>query len=52
VSDRDSKFWADIWELHCTYLLRNTSYHPQTDEATERENRTMIEALRSFVNSD
>jgi hypothetical protein len=56
VSDRDSKFtsqfWADIWEQHGTELLRSTSYHPQTDGATERQNRTMIEALRSFVDGD
>ena len=54
ISDRDSKFtsrfWERMWEGLRVELKRSTSFHPQTDGTTERQNRTLVEALKSFVN--
>lgn len=56
ISDRDtrftSRFWEDIWSGMHTTLKRSTAFHPQTDGSTERANRTLIEALRAYVNSE
>jgi hypothetical protein len=56
VSDRDTKFTSAFWkELTAavgTKLLMSTAYHPQTDGATERVNRTVTQILRSFVRPD
>lgn len=56
VSDRDPKFVSQFWqELHRllgTKLLMSSGYHPQTDGATERANRTATQILRSVVDSD
>jgi transposase InsO family protein len=53
VSDRDSKFTSAFWrELNAaigTKLLMSTAYHPQTDGATERANRTVSQILRSII---
>jgi hypothetical protein len=53
VSDRDSKFLSDFWRqlfaLLDTRLAMSTSYHPQTDGATERVNRVIEETLRNYV---
>jgi hypothetical protein len=53
VSDRDSrftsKFWENLWAGLRTELRRSTAFHPQTDGQTERANRTLIEALRAYV---
>ncbi|CAG7850966.1 SubName: Full=Related to TY3B-TY3B protein {ECO:0000313/EMBL:CCA76064.1} [Serendipita indica DSM 11827] len=53
ISDRDSYFTSTFWsELHRIVgveLRLSTSYHPQTDGATERANRTMITMLRQAV---
>ncbi len=55
VSDRDSLFtslfWARLHKLISTKLKMSTSYHPQTDGATERANRTMTQMLRMCVDS-
>eukprot|EP00055_Hartaetosiga_balthica_P017772 m.122942 g.122942 ORF g.122942 m.122942 type:complete len:966 (+) comp9398_c1_seq1:1052-3949(+) len=55
VSDRDprfvSKFWKSLWNLLDARLDMSTAYHPQTDGQTERTNRTMVECLRCFVDS-
>jgi hypothetical protein len=55
ISDRDprftSRFWEGIWAHMQTELKRSTSFHPQTDGTTERQNRTLIEALRAFVDA-
>ncbi|GJE98499.1 polyprotein [Phanerochaete sordida] len=56
VSDRDSKFTSKFWqEVHRvlgTRLLMSTAFHPQTDGATERANRSITQILRSFVHPD
>ena len=53
VSDRDSRFtsrfWEDLWEGLRTELKRSTSFHAQTDGATENANKHLIVALRAFV---
>ena len=56
VSDRDSKFTSKFWqELHRLLgikLLMSTSFHPQTDGASERAIRSVTQILRSVVTSD
>ena len=53
ISDRDSRFTSHFWraffEEMGTTLAMSTAYHPQTDGQTERVNRVIEEALRSFV---
>jgi len=53
ISDRDVLFTAIFWrELHRLLgveLRLSSSYHPQTDGATERANRTMTQMLRQCV---
>jgi transposase InsO family protein len=54
TSDRDKLFTSGFWkELHKRIrvdLRMSTSYHPETDGSSERSNKTMIEALRHYVN--
>jgi hypothetical protein len=56
ISDRGSIFVAHFWEqLHeClgTYLIRSSTYHPQTDEQTERVNQIIEDMLRACVLTD
>ena len=56
ISDRDtlftSIFWRKLHELLGTELRLSSSYHPQTDGATERANRTMTQMLRQCVQPD
>ncbi|KAJ3473941.1 hypothetical protein NLI96_g12741 [Meripilus lineatus] len=56
ISDRDtlftSTFWRRLHELLRTELRLSSSYHPQTDGATERANRTMTQMLRQCVRPD
>lgn len=53
VSDRDkiftSKFWKALHRLTGVKLKMSTAYHPQTDGASERTNKTVDQALRYFV---
>jgi len=53
VSDRDrlftSTFWQNLHRLIGTELRLSSSYHPQTDGATERANRTLGQMLRQAV---
>src|SRR5205814_8047210 len=54
VSDRDklflSKFWKEMHRLLNVKIKLSTAYHPETDGATERANKMIIEALRHYVN--
>jgi hypothetical protein len=56
VSDRDSKFtslfWREIHRVLGTKFLMSTSFHPQTDGATERANRSIGQILRSVVDNN
>ena len=54
VSDRGSVFTAKFWSALCYHLKirRNlsTAFHPQTDGQTERQNQTLEQYLRSYIN--
>ncbi len=53
ISDRDprftSLFWKSMWKQLGTNLSMSTSFHPQSDGQTERQNRTLEESLRSYI---
>ena len=53
VSDRDgrfmSQFWTGLMQKLKVGLTPSSAFHPQTDGQTERANRTLTQALRSFV---
>lgn len=54
ISDRDPRFtgsfWTHLFHLTGTKLRMSSAYHPQTDGQTERDNRTVEDMLRPFVN--
>jgi hypothetical protein len=54
ISDRDTLFTSDFWthlhQLLGTKLKMSSAYHPETDGATERANRTVTQMLRQCVN--
>ena len=54
ISDRDprftSLFWKSLWKQLGTQLSMSTSFHPQSDGQTERQNRTLEESLRAYTN--
>jgi hypothetical protein len=54
VSDRDvlftSTFWNHLNVLIGIKLKMSSAYHPQTDGATERANRTVTQMLRQCIN--
>lgn len=56
VSDRDtlftSAFWTHLHRLIGVELKMSSAYHPQTDGATERANRTITQMLRQCVKPD
>ena len=56
VSDRDtlftSGFWTHLHKLIGVELKMSSAYHPQTDGATERANRTITQMLRQCVRPD
>ena len=53
LSDRGpqfvSTFWKEFFGLLKTDIRLTSSYHPQSNGGSERFNRTLIEALRSYV---
>ncbi|GJW55139.1 putative reverse transcriptase domain-containing protein [Tanacetum coccineum] len=53
ISDRDSKFTSHFWKLLNealgTQLDVSTTYHPQTDDQSERTIQTMEDMLRACV---
>ena len=53
ISDRDSRFtsnfWRSLWSQMNTKLSMSTSFHPQSDGQTERQNRTLEEGIRAYV---
>jgi hypothetical protein len=56
ISDRGSIFVTHFCEqLHeclCTYLIRSSAYHPQTDDQTERVNQIIEDMLHACVLND
>jgi hypothetical protein len=53
VTDRGSQFTSRFWNRVCSYLSidhrLSTSFHPQTDGQTKRQNQTMEQYLRAFA---
>ncbi|KAJ3518583.1 hypothetical protein NMY22_g13602 [Coprinellus aureogranulatus] len=53
VSDRDkwftSTFWDHLHKLIGTKLKMSSAYHPETDGATERANKTMNQMIRQCI---
>jgi len=53
VSDRDklflSKFWRALHKLTGVKLKMSSSYHPETDGASERTNKTVNQCMRYYV---
>jgi hypothetical protein len=53
ISDRDvlftSTFWSHLHKLLGTKLRMSSAYHPQSDGATERANRTVTQMLRQCI---
>ena len=56
ISDRDSLFTSHFWrKLHSLLnvdLRMSSAFHPQTDSATERANKTMTQMLRQCVSTN
>jgi hypothetical protein len=54
VTDRGSVFTAKFWSALCYHLnikrRLSTAFHPQTDGQTERQNQTLEQYLRGYVN--
>jgi hypothetical protein len=51
--DRDklftSEFWKELFKKIAVHLCMLTAFHPETDESSERSNKTVIEAVRHYV---
>ena len=56
VSDRDklfvSRFWRALLKLTGIKLKMSSAYHPQSDGASERTNKTVIQCIRFAVERD
>ena len=54
VTDRGSVFTAKFWQSFTHFLkIRrrlSTAFHPQTDGQTERQNQTLEQYLRAYIN--
>jgi hypothetical protein len=53
ISDRDklfvSKFWTHLHKLTGVKIKMSTAYHPESDGASERSNKTVIQSIRFHV---
>jgi hypothetical protein len=53
VSDRDKLFISKFWKAFCTLtgvkMRMSTAFHPQTDGASERSNKTINQLIRYHV---
>src|SRR5436190_22469219 len=45
-----SQFWKALHKFLGIEIQASTSYHPQTDGSSERSNKTVIQAIRNYVN--
>ena len=56
ITDRDALFTSELWtalhKLTGVKLKMSTSYHPQTDGASERTNKTLNQAIRYHVDNN
>ena len=56
ISDHDpcftGKFWTELFKLMGSEFHFSTSFHPQTDGQTERENALLELYLRHFVSAN
>lgn len=56
VSDRDSLFTSDFWrhlhKLIGSNLCMSSAYHPESDGATERANRTIVQMIRQCIGTN
>lgn len=56
ICDRDTLFTSDLWtaflRLTGIKLKMSTAYHPQTDGASERTNKTVNQAIRYHVDNN
>jgi len=54
VTDRGSIFTSQFWSSLCFYMKArrklSTTFHPQTDGQTERQNQTLEHYLRCYIN--
>ena len=46
-----SHFWTNLWKALGTKVALLAPYHPNSNPYIERQNKTLLESLRSFVNS-
>jgi hypothetical protein len=56
ISDRDALFTSELWtalhKLTGVKFKMSTAYHPQTDGASERTNKTLNQAIRYHVDNN
>ncbi|KAL8273041.1 hypothetical protein Esti_003094 [Eimeria stiedai] len=56
TSDRDPRFVAELWKEFCERFdiqkAMWSAWHPQTDGQTERVHRTLVQVLRTYIQSD
>src|SRR5438045_2439650 len=54
ISDCSSIFTSQFWSSRCFYMKArrklSTAFHPQTDGQTERQNQTLEQYLRCYIN--
>lgn len=46
-----ANFWQILWKTLQTKSALSAPYHPESNSLIERQNKTFIESLRSFVNA-